>query len=250
MTISDSSSPFRIAIAATFTSEPLRRFVAFWSQEIHAGFDLVFAPYNQVPQTLLDPASVFGTNTHGVNVVLLRLEDLSADGSTLESNVSHIAEQLRAAGSLPVPLLVTLCPSLPGSVFATAFARMESLLAASLEESPGAQFIPHHCVERLYPVTDPHSPEGEKLGRIPYSEAWFCALGSTLVRHTHALFRAPFKLIALDCDNTLWQGICGEDGPENVVLDPGRRALHEFMLDQREDGVLLAMNSKNNEEDV
>ncbi|MBC7927885.1 MAG: HAD-IIIC family phosphatase, partial [Bryobacteraceae bacterium] len=112
------------------------------------------------------------------------------------------------------------------------------------------QFIPHHCVERLYPVTDPHSPEGEKLGRIPYSEAWFCALGTTLVRHTHALFRAPFKLIALDCDNTLWHGICGEDGPENVVLDPGRRALHEFMLDQREDGVLLAMNSKNNEEDV
>ena len=29
----------------------------------------------------------------------------------------------------------------------------------------------------------------------------------------------PFKVIALDCDDTLWAGICGEDGPQGVVLD-------------------------------
>jgi FkbH-like protein len=62
--------------------------------------------------------------------------------------------------------------------------------------------------------------------------------------------RSPFKVITLDCDNTLWRGICGEDGPEAVVLDPSRRALHEFMLEQREDGMLLTMASKNNESDV
>lgn len=62
--------------------------------------------------------------------------------------------------------------------------------------------------------------------------------------------RPPFKVIALDCDQTLWHGICGEDGPEGVVLDPPRRALHEFMLEQRSAGMLLVMASKNNEEDV
>jgi len=40
----------------------------------------------------------------------------------------------------------------------------------------------------------------------------------------------PFKAIALDCDNTLWSGICGEDGPTGIMLDDGRRALQEFML--------------------
>ena len=60
----------------------------------------------------------------------------------------------------------------------------------------------------------------------------------------------PFKVIALDCDDTLWRGICGEDGPQGVVLDPPRRALQEFMLAQHAQGMLLTLCSKNNVEDV
>ena len=57
-------------------------------------------------------------------------------------------------------------------------------------------------------------------------------------------------MIALDCDDTLWSGICGEDGPAGVALDPPRRALQEFMAARRAEGMLLALCSKNNEEDV
>ena len=60
----------------------------------------------------------------------------------------------------------------------------------------------------------------------------------------------PFKVVALDCDNTLWSGICGEDGCEGVFLDAPRRALQEFMVEQREAGMLLTMASKNNEQEV
>jgi FkbH-like protein len=250
-----------MAIAATFTAEPLMAPVTFWGGPLNTRFELRFAPYNQVLQWLLDPASDAALSTHGVNVVLLRLADLAQlngddlDLARLEENVQHFADALRAAPSrMSVPLIVSLCPSplrlnaQPG--YTAAAARMESMLEAALDETPGAQFIPHHAIDRCYPVPDPHSPAGDELGRIPYGEAYYCALATMLVRHTHSLFRAPYKLIALDCDNTLWQGICGEDGPENVVLDPPRRALHEFMLNQREDGVLLTMASKNNEDDV
>ena len=37
---------------------------------------------------------------------------------------------------------------------------------------------------------------------------------------------------------------------EGVVLDPPRRELQEFMVEQREAGMLLTMASKNNEQDV
>jgi FkbH-like protein len=94
------------------------------------------------------------------------------------------------------------------------------------------------------------SAEGERLGRIPYTELYFCALGTALVRLMHGLFSPPFKVIALDCDNTLWSGICGEDGPQGVVLDPARRTLQEFMKEQHDSGMLLAMASKNNPADV
>src|SRR5205823_8812586 len=69
-------------------------------------------------------------------------------------------------------------------------------------------------------------------------------------RKIHAMQMTPYKVVALDCDDTLWQGICGEDGPWGVVLDPPRRALQQFMLAQHDAGMLLCLCSKNNEEDV
>ena len=65
-----------------------------------------------------------------------------------------------------------------------------------------------------------------------------------------ALTAPPYKAIAVDCDNTLWRGICGEEGAESVALDPPRRALQEFLLRQRDAGMLLCLASKNNEGDV
>ena len=51
-------------------------------------------------------------------------------------------------------------------------------------------------------------------------------------------------------DNTLWQGLCGEDGPTGIVVTPPFRRLQEFMIGQMHAGVLLALCSKNQEADV
>jgi len=88
------------------------------------------------------------------------------------------------------------------------------------------------------------------LGKIPYTEEYFCALATALVRYAYSLFMPPYKVVVLDCDNTLWKGICGEDGPSGVEIDPPRRTLQEFLLQQRDSGMLLCMASKNNEQDV
>ena len=76
------------------------------------------------------------------------------------------------------------------------------------------------------------------------------ALATAIARKIHAILQPPYKVIALDCDETLWAGICGEDGPRGVTLDAPRRALQEFMAGLRRAGMLLALASKNNEEDV
>jgi FkbH-like protein len=54
----------------------------------------------------------------------------------------------------------------------------------------------------------------------------------------------------MDCDQTLWKGICGEDGPDGVEIDAPHRALQEFMIARHDVGMLLCLCSKNNEEDV
>jgi FkbH-like protein len=256
------NSPFRFAISATFTAEPLRPVIAFWGPRLNSLFEIRFAPYNQIAQTLLDAGSELGTNTHGVNVVLARLEDLgqfhpdAPDALTrLEENVHALAQQVRdAAPALAVPLIFCLCPSSPAFLETPerqAFKkRMMAFLSASFDQTPGVQLLHYEQIDRVYPVDNRHDPEAERLAKIPYTELYFCALGTAVVRNTHALFMPPFKVAALDCDNTLWRGICGEDGPENVQADAPRRALQEFMVDQRDAGMLLTMASKNNEQDV
>ncbi|HUS05712.1 MAG TPA: HAD-IIIC family phosphatase, partial [Bryobacteraceae bacterium] len=103
---------------------------------------------------------------------------------------------------------------------------------------------------RLYPVMDYYDAQSDQMGHIPYTPLFFAALGTSLARRIHAIRSTPWKVIALDCDETLWQGICGEDGPLGIVVDPPREALQQFVLAQQNAGMLLCLASKNNEEDV
>ncbi len=251
MQVNEQDSKFQLAISATFTADPLRSTFQFWGRQLESDFDIVFAPYNQLLQTLLDPGSEFARNRHGINIMLARLEDFG-EVSRIEPNIIDLVQELRRAGSrFEVPLLFCLCPSAPAFPASEDFvSRLRNRISAELDEVTGIHYLDYCDVERMYPVGSVHNPEGERLGRIPYTDLYYCALGTTLVRYTHALMHLPFKVIALDCDYTLWRGICGEDGPEGVELDPPRRMLHECMLEQREAGMLLTMASKNNENDV
>lgn len=258
----EQTTPFRIAISASFTAEPLRASLEFWGKRLNCRFEVRFAPYNQVPQTLLDAGSEFGQNRHGVNVVLCRYEDLAQfeerDARALEQleeNARHLAEALRTAPArLGAPLIFCLTPASPGfeadAACAASQERAGRMLREALSGVAGVQWLDAGEMLSLYPVEPWYDAEGERLGRIPYTETMFAALGTAVVRRAHALRMPPYKVIAVDCDNTLWQGICGEDGPAGVVLDAARKRLHEFLLEQREAGMMLALASKNNEQDV
>lgn len=63
------------------------------------------------------------------------------------------------------------------------------------------------------------------------------------------------KCLILDLDNTLWGGILGEDGPDGIKIGgdyPGNAFLsfQKGLLELGKNGVVLAVCSKNNEQDV
>ncbi|MBX5496124.1 MAG: HAD-IIIC family phosphatase [Bryobacteraceae bacterium] len=245
---------FRFAVAATFTAEPLERPLLFWGDQLGGEFEVRFAPYNQVLQTLLNPGGEFRANTKGLNVILARVEDLGTNGQAEKAAHELVSTIREAAPSLACPLVVGLCPPNPectkSAEWLESHRKVEELLASAVRKTRGAHYLPDSEVRRLYPVADYYNSQGDQIGKIPYTEAYYCALATTLVRLCHALHRPPFKVIAVDCDNTLWKGICGEDGPEGVEIDPPRQALQEFLRKQWESGALLCMVSKNNEQDV
>lgn len=251
----------RFAVSATFTAEPAAPALRFWARRLEREAEIRFAPYNQLLQTLHDPSSEFAGTQAGLNLMLVRIEDLGQfsllDQSALErisENVSQLAGALVAeAGRFGSPLLVVVCA--PSEEFESGLGSGFSLAEAMrLKAKVGAvgnlSILDWTDVEAVYPVASKFNVEGERLGRIPYTDEYFAALATLAVRHWDALTRPPYKIIAVDCDNTLWSGICGEDGPEHVRLEEAHRGLQEFLLEQRKAGMVLAMASKNNEKDV
>ncbi len=251
-----------LAVSATFTAESAAETLEFWMRELGLELPVRFAPYNQVFQQLLDPAGLFARNRNGINVVLVRFEDWTrfADAATpgdngLEDNVRHLVSCLRSASeSFTAPLLTCLCPASPGFLSGpgrTTFTqRMTEFVRNGLAELRTVHLVTADEVESLYPVAEIHDRHGDQLGHVPYTPEFYAAIATTVARKVHAMRMSPYKVIALDCDDTLWRGVCGEDGPQGVTLESPQRELQTFMLAQREAGKLLCLCSKNNEEDV
>jgi len=242
-------STLSVRIAATFTAEPLRRVLEAWLRELELEPELVFAPFNQVLQQLLDPASLLGGNASGVNLVLVRPVDLGAETpAQARATAREVGAALaEAAVRQPIPTLVMVPPS-PGA------GELDSIfsadLAEQLESVPGVTLLDNAEQARLYPVGEVFDREADAAARIPYAEEFYAAMASVFARRIAALRRKSYKVIAVDCDQTLWSGVCGEVGAAGVTVEAERAALQRFLLERREEGYLLCLVSKNHPEDV
>jgi len=255
----------RIVIASTFTAEPIEEAVAFWMKQFDIPTAIEFAPYNQVFQSLLDPGSEFARNHDGVNLILLRMEDWIryADTSTtstarlaqIEKNVAELLTAIEGfAPRSRVPLLVFICPLsvelAEQNGYYDFFAKTEQHILETLHAINGVYPIASSEQRRLYPVSHEEDAYANELGHIPYTAEMFAAIATLLARKIIALRTRPYKVVVLDCDNTLWQGVCGEAGPLGVAITPEFQALQQFMLKQFDAGMLLCLSSKNVADDV
>ena len=105
-------------------------------------------------------------------------------------------------------------------------------------------------MKQHYRVENYYDPQNYRAAHVPYTLEGFGAIGTAISRRLFTLQRTPFKVIVLDCDNTLWRGVCGEDGPLGINIDAPHLALQDFMVTQMRAGMLLCLSSKNNEADV
>lgn len=65
-----------------------------------------------------------------------------------------------------------------------------------------------------------------------------------------ALLKPALKALVLDLDNTLYEGILGEDGWQNLKLNSTHKVLQEKIKAFKKQGFLLAIVSKNDEKDA
>ena len=92
------------------------------------------------------------------------------------------------------------------------------------------------------------------LYQMPYAPVAVDALCERYAEAVAVRLRARRKVVVVDADNTLWGGVVGEDGVENLEVDsdyPGivHTQFQRQLLRLKRLGVLLCAVTKNNEED-
>jgi FkbH-like protein len=268
-----------VGIAASFTPQPLEAFVGTALLDAGVGRPrVVFADYNQIHQACLDPASVFGVELDRI-ALLWRIEDvfesnliaaLEGDRAAADELLDGIADLAamvaQCARREGIPIVASIPPTPDGFGIDRLDAassvdigrlhdRATAIVIDQLADVDGVRLLDHRRLVEEIGAGSAHDLRSVLLYRQPYRPAMVELLGTELGRSVAAFDRVPPKVIALDCDNTLWGGIVGEDGPDDVQIGssfPGS-AFRDFQLALRRlsrRGVLLAICSKNNPEDV
>jgi FkbH-like protein len=98
-------------------------------------------------------------------------------------------------------------------------------------------------------------PRLQLMADCLYRPEFLFRVSQGLRPYLRALRGIARKVLVLDLDNTLWGGVVGEAGAEGIAIgsDPVGKAHAQFqaaVLELYDRGVILALNSKNNPEDV
>jgi len=272
------SPDLRLGVAASFTVDTLIPHLGAYLVSAGLHPEIKIGPFNQIFQICLDHRRHFGDSRDAI-VLLWRIEDIMLDeiGAFLRGApqaVEHAQAKVGLLGQAIMNLRATYAgsivvniPPFPSALPAHALDLTNPLglgslyrivtsafveLTARLE---GVRLMDLDGLQREFGLAASFDSRQWYLYRQPFTERFLFEMGTLLGRILAALRRSPRKCIVLDCDNTLWGGIIGEDGIEEVQIGdefPGSayRDFQKLLLHWRQQGVLLALASKNNETDV
>ncbi|MGD9152196.1 MAG: amino acid adenylation domain-containing protein [Gammaproteobacteria bacterium] len=250
-----------IVVISTFTDtllkKPLKLFLSKFSSKTP---EIVFAPYNQVFQQLSNETSLCSKNTSDPNVILIRFEDwIDEDDkeqlSNLQEDVQFFWELLQKASTKTThPWIVCVCPDSPRSLKVPGRKEVYNKLLTQFhnhcDKTSNVYFIDPKTIQSFYPVKDYYDAKSDEIGKIPYVDKFFYGLAAIIVRRINVIGLPPYKAIIVDCDNTLWKGVCGEVGYSGIKISEPYKQFQKFLVQQKKDGMLICLCSKNSYKDV
>jgi HAD superfamily phosphatase (TIGR01681 family) len=143
----------------------------------------------------------------------------------------------------------------PAHLLSRAIAELNLCLRDALRDAGTAGLIEMNTLRARVGESLFHDPRYWHIGKAPFARAAFQGIASECFRALRAQKGRNRKCLVLDCDNTLWGGVVGEEGLAGIALGrshPGS-AYVEFqheIVNLKDLGVLIALCSKNNADDV
>lgn len=179
------------------------------------------------------------------------------------SDVDHFAQAIRAAASVLKAVYVPLWQINPAESYGLQEMRhstgvhglllqMNARLSEKLADLSNVHLM--NTARWMQGVgTGAWSQRMWYLTKTPFSNEVFLAAAKDLIAHMERSQGLAIKLIVLDLDDTLWGGVVGDDGWQNLHLgghDPIGESFVDFqrtLKALKDRGILLAIASKNEE---
>jgi len=273
------TSKLRIAIAATFTADPIVPYLGCALAESGAPSSISVLAFNQLHQLCADWKTCCGQTDPNALVLLWRIEDilrtpfqafLRGDKKALSSALEEVANLGAAVAHLRSSFagaIVVSIPPFPHSadhhIHAARSAREAGAFHRRIVDEWLGQvslagnvlILDLDSLQRYFGIERSLDDRKWYLYRQPYTEMFWNELARQLAAIIIRQKVASKKCVIVDCDNTLWGGIIGEDGLAGIALGedfPGSafRDFQHQLLTLRSQGIMIALCSKNNEADV
>jgi FkbH-like protein len=248
----------KTAFISSFTIEPLVDFTAVVAASRSIEIQSYIAPYGQYNQELLNPQSELYRFSPQITFLLIEADAVASNQqlSRLEGLVDAF---LKNSTGILVINTFPACPSWPFQVLPdqgrVLIEKLNTSIIERYQNQPRVQILDLDALAAYAGYQNAMSPQMMSMAKIPFSEGFLEMLSRKVIAHIIATLGLTKKCLVLDCDNTLWGGIIGEDGLDGIQIghdSPGREYLEfqKAILELYEQGIILAINSKNNYADV
>jgi len=133
--------------------------------------------------------------------------------------------------------------------------KTRNILLKFLENNTNFDYFELDGIIRFNGVRSGWNKTQDLLYRQPFSKEISDLIVNQIVLYSNANLESDIKVIATDADNSLWGGVVGEDALNSIQIGkeyPGRvfEQYQYFLKEKKNQGLLLALVTKNNLEDV
>ncbi len=273
-------TPMRLAVLRSFTIEPVVPLLRAAAVLRGLDLDVWVGGFNTYAQELLDSAG--GLSTFQPDVVLLAVQtrDLvpelwdgfaelppGAASAVVEDAVQRAGGWLRAFRARSAAHVVVQGLELPDLPAAGALdvqspggqveavGELNRRITALAADVGGVHVIDYDGLVARHGRRRWHDERRWLTSRLPLAADALMPLADAYLRILLPLSGRVAKALVVDLDDTLWGGVVGEDGMDGIRIGPeypgaAYLAVQRALRALRSRGILLAVASKNNEQDA
>lgn len=267
------SKTIQINFLRNFTVEGIKPYLQYYLYKEKIRPTFFWGGYDTIQQEMMDEQSKISRGNNDITVLSLMLEQLEPDYNLPSWSTERVKVRLQdlfaliSANSHSLVVLNTFVLPFYSETGINSQVNDQNLITKIADlnlfikkyaQEHSAQFLiaDWEMILRQVGEQDSMDYRNQYLFQAPFKPKFLNRYALEISKAIRALLGQAKKCLVLDCDNTLWGGVVGEEGLHGIKLDcneyPGK-AYYDFqktVLQLVARGILVTLCSKNNEADV